>query len=197
MALVTGSIVNKEDIINKFKTNIIDIVTSNAYSNSNIPKITGQAGTVPAVVKADLGGISEIKNISLDSGIINGTTVYNIMIAVMKNCSRVRNFTSNLYFETNGNKALEKTLTGKAVFKPTLATVPSGYTRNKNGSLLVNPNVTNNVSGKTGSLDRLDALCNAMLEAWKSASKDQLVYNYYSCHSSCHSSCHNDHRGRR
>ena len=190
MALVTGSIVNKEDIINKFKANIIDIVTSNAYSNSNIPRINGQAGTFSAVVQADLGGVNEIQNISLDSGIISGTTVYNIMIAVMKNCSRVRNFTSNLYFNTNGNNALERTITGKAVFKSTLTTVPSGYTRNKNGSLLVNPNVTNNVSGKTGSLDRLDALCNAMLAAWKSASKDQLVYNYYSCHSSCHSSCH-------
>ena len=127
---------------------------------------------------------------------INGTVVYNIMIAVMKNCSRVRNFTSNLYFNTNGNNALERTITGKAVFKSTLTTVPSGYTRNKNGSLLVNPNVTNNISGKTGNLDRLDALCYAMLEAWKVASKDQLVYNYYSCHSSCHSACHGS-RGRR
>ena len=196
MALVTGSIVNKEDIINKFKANIIDIVTSNAYSNSNIPRINGQAGTFSAVVQADLGGVNEIQNISLDSGIISGTTVYNIMIAVMKNCSRVRNFTSNLYFETNGNKALENTITGKAIFKSTLTTVPSGYTRNKDGSLLVNPNVTNNISGKTGNLDRLDALCYAMLEAWKSASKDQLVYNYYSCHSSCHSACHGS-RGRR
>ena len=196
MALVTGSIVNKEDIINKFKANIIDIVTSNAYSNSDIPQITGQAGTFSAVVQADLGGVNEIKNISLDSGIINGTTVYNIMIAVMKNCSRVRNFTSNLYFETNGNRALEKTITGKAIFKSTLTTVPSGYTRNKNGSLLVNPNVTNNISGKTGNLDRLDALCYAMLEAWKTASKDQLVYNYYSCHRSCNSACHGS-RGRR
>ena len=196
MALVTGSIVDKEDIINKFKANIIDIVTSNAYSNSDIPQITGQAGTFSAVVQADLGGVNEIKNISLDSGIINGTTVYNIMIAVMKNCSRVRNFTSNLYFETNGNKALENTITGKAIFKSTLTTVPSGYTRNKDGSLLVNPNVTNNISGKTGNLDRLDALCYAMLEAWKTASKDQLVYNYYSCHSSCHSACHGS-RGRR
>ena len=196
MALVTGSIVDKEDIINKFKANIIDIVTSNAYSNSDIPQITGQAGTFSAVVQADLGGVNEIKNISLDNGIISGTTVYNIMIAVMKNCSRVRNFTSNLYFETNGNKALENTITGKAIFKSTLTTVPSGYTRNKDGSLLVNPNVTNNISGKTGNLDRLDALCYAMLEAWKVASKDQLVYNYYSCHSSCHSACHGS-RGRR
>lgn len=197
MALVTGSIVNKEDVINKFKANIIDIITSDAYSDSNIPQITGQAGTVPAVVQADLGGVNEIKNISLDSGIINGTTVYNIMIAVMKNCSRVRNFTSNLYFETDGEKALEKTMTGKAIFKSSLAAAPSGYTRNKDGNILVDPKVTNNVSGKTGDLDRLDTLCNAMLEAWKAASKDQLVYNYYSCHSSCHSSCHNDHRGRR
>lgn len=197
MALVTGSIVNKDDVINKFKTNIIDIVTSNAYSNSNIPQIAGQAGTFPAVVKADLGGVNEIKNISLGSGIINGTTVYNIMIAVMKNCSRVKNFTSNLYFETDGEKALEKTITGKAIFKSTLATVPSGYTRNKNGNILTDPKVTNNVSGKTGDLDRLDALCNAMLEAWKTASKDQLVYNYYSCHSSCHSSCHGAGRTRR
>ena len=118
------------------------------------------------------------------------------MIAVMKNCSRVRNFTSNLYFNTNGNNALERTITGKAVFKSTLTTVPSGYTRNKNGSLLVNPNVTNNISGKTGNLDRLNALCYAMFEGWKSASKDQLVYNYYSCHSSCHSACHGS-RGRR
>lgn len=197
MALITGSIVNKEDVINKFKANIIDIITSDAYSDSNIPQITGQAGTVPAVVQADLGGVNEIKNISLDSGIINGTTVYNIMIAVMKNCSRVKNFTSNLYFETDGNKELEKTITGKAIFKSTLATVPSGYTRNKDGNILTDPKVTNNVSNETGDLDRLDTLCNAMLEAWKSASKDQLVYNYYSCHSSCHSSCHNDHRGRR
>ena len=75
MALVTGSIVNKEDIINKFKANIIDIVTSNAYSNSNIPRINGRAGTFSAVVQADLGGVNEIQNISLDNGIINGTVV--------------------------------------------------------------------------------------------------------------------------
>lgn len=197
MALVTGNIVNKNDVINKFKANVIDIITSNAYSNSNIPQITGQAGTVPAVVKADLGGVNEIKNITLGDGIINGTTIYNIMIAVMKNCSRVRNFTSNLYFETDGNKALEKTMTGKAIFKPTLATVPSGYTRNKNGNILTDPKVTNNVSNKIGDLDRLDTLCKAMLEAWKTASKDQLVYNYYSCHSSCHSNCHGAGRTRR
>lgn len=196
MTLAKNNIVLRQDVINKFKSNVIDIVTSGAYSNSNIPQISGQGGTFPAVSQSDLGDINEISNITLGSGIINGTTIYNIMITVMKNCSRVRNFTSNLYFETDGNKALEKTMTGKAVFKTSLPGVPSGYTRNKDGSLTVNPSVANNISGNIGNLDRLNTLCNNMLNAWKAAAADQMVYNYYSCHSSCHSSCHGS-RSRR
>ena len=196
MALAKNNIVTRTDVINKFKTNVIDIVLSNTYSNSNIPQITGTAGTFPAIVQNDLGGKNEISNITLGSGIINGTTVYNIMIAVMKNCSRVRNFTSNLYFNNNGTSSIEKTMTGKAIFKNSLPTVPSGYTRSKDGNLLVNPSVTNNISNTIGDLDKLNTLCNNMINNWKKVCADEIVYNYYSCHSSCHSSCH-DSRTRR
>ena len=196
MTLAKNNIVLRQDVINKFKSNVIDIVTSGAYSNSNIPQISGKGGTFNAVSQNDLGGINEISNITLGAGIINGTTVYDIMIAVMKNCSRVRNFTSNLYFNTNGTSSLEKTITGKAVFKTALPTVLSGYERNKNGGLTVNPSVSNNISGNIGNLDRLNTLCTNMLNAWKAAAADRMVYNYYSCHSSCHSSCH-DSRTRR
>lgn len=184
MAVAENSIVTRTDTQNYFKTNVVDIVLKDAYSSGDVPSISGSGGSYAAIPSGDVGVRGDITGITISSGTINGTTVYNLMIAVIKNCSRVRNFTTNYYWDNS----LQKTLSGKAVFKTTLPTIISGYKRDVNGSLLINPSVTNNVTGKIVTTSVLKTLCDNMLKAWQSARDKKITYGIYTCHSSCHSS---------
>lgn len=198
MAIESNNIVDLNDVSALFKKNVADIVVEGAYSAGEPPKLSGSAGTfqIPA---ADLGTRADVEVTNLDFGergeIIKGTAVFNVMMDALKNFSRVRNFTFELYYNSDSGNSKEKTLTGKAVFAKTLPTVPSGYTRNLNGSLMTVPEVEDTISETTPDPGDMVQLCTNMLEAWKNIADTELKYQYMSCHSSCHSSHSN--RGRR
>lgn len=198
MAIESNAVVDLNDVSALFKKNVADIVVDGAYSAGEPPKVSGTAGTfqIPA---ADLGTRADVEVTNLNfgerGGIIKGTTVFNVMMNALKNFSRVRKFTFELYYNSNSGNRKEKTLTGKAVFTKTLPTVPSGYTRNLNGSLMTVPAVKDTISGTTPDPGDMVQLCTNMLNAWDKIAKTELKYQYMSCHSSCHSSHSN--RGRR
>lgn len=197
MAIESGQFVNKTDIQNFFKTNVTSIVKSNVYHSSRIPTFSGSAGSANAIPAGDLDAVGNIPDtISITGEIISGTTIYNLMLTVIRNCTRVRNFSSSYKFNNQGNQVTQATSSGVAVFKQSLPSVSSSYDRNKNGSLISNITPANNITNQIGAKDRLTTLCNTMISSWQSVRNDKVVYNYYSCHSSCHSSCHGD-RSRR
>lgn len=198
MAIETDEIVNLNDVSDLFKTNVAAIVLEKAYSVSEPPKLTGTAGTfqIPA---NDLGTRADVTIDRLDFGeqgeIIKGTTVFNVMMEALKNFSRVRNFTFELYYKSDSGNTKEKSLSGKAIFVKTLPAVPEKYTRNINGNLIVTPIVENTITGVSPDPGDMVQLCTNMLKAWEKIAKTELKYQYMSCHSSCHSSHSN--RGRR
>lgn len=198
MTIADNNLVTANDVKDRFQANVINIVTTGTYHSTNVPKYSGTAGTFNAIPPGDLGAPGEITNITIPTGVIDGKTVYNLMLAVVKNCTRVRNFTSNLYYQSGGSytNALQSTVNGKAVFKQSLPGIAGGYDRNINGSLLVNPSAADPISGQIANPSRLNQLCTNMLSAWQSIANTKLVYNCYTCHSNCHSDCHSD-RSRR
>ena len=196
MTFQTGSIVTRDDVVSYFETNVKEVVTLNSYYYTRIPTFSGDAGTVNAIPQADLDTIDSISSLSLSDGMIYGSTVYDAMIALVKNYTRVRNFTSYYQYQSDDGYSTQSTVTGKAIFQTTLPTVASNYSRSKDGSLLVDPSVSDNLSGNIGTVSRVQTLVSNLVSAWESARNDSIVYYYYCCHSSCHSSCHGN-RGRR
>ena len=198
MAIESGQFVNNTDIQNYFRDNVINIVKSNVYHSSRIPTLSGTAGSRNAIPAGDLDAVGNIANtINIPtSGVINGTTIYNLMLTLIRNCTRVRNFRSSYIFNNQGNQTTQATTSGKAVFKQSLPAIIRDYTRNKNGSLISNITPDNTITGQIGSPSRLKTLCDNMKNAWQNVCNDAVVYTVVTCHSSCHSSCHGN-RGRR
>lgn len=193
MAIATNQIVTRTDVQNYFRDNVINVIKSNAYHSGWIPTYSGSAGARNAIPAGDLDAYGNTPdNITLSGGIINGGTVYNVMLTLIRNATRVRNFTSSYIY----NGSTQATVSGKAIFKQSLPAIAASYTRNKNGSLINNVTPTNNVSGRIASVSTITALCNNMKSAWQNVCNDRLVYTVVTCHSSCHDSCHGD-RSRR
>jgi hypothetical protein len=195
MAITTDQLTRPADVTNLFKTNVVNIVvSSDLYHSGILPSLSGTAGTfiVPA---ADMDPLSAVQVGTIDIGStdedISGQTVYNVLLGILRNFSRVRNFRFELYY--NGN--LERSMAGKGVFKTTLPAIGGGYIRNLNGSLMAEPSVSNSISGTSPDAGDITRLFTNMLNAWRTIANTQLVYQYMSCHSSCHSDHAN--RGRR
>ena len=195
MAITTDQFTRPADVTNLFKTNVVNIVvSSDLYHSGRLPSVSGTAGTfrVPA---ADMDPLSAVQVGTIDIGsageVISGQTVYNVLLGILRNFSRVRNFRFELYY--NGN--LERSMAGKGVFKKTLPAIGGDYRRNLNGSLMAEPSVSNSISGTSPDAGDITQLFTNMLNAWRTIANTQLVYQYMSCHSSCHSDHSN--RGRR
>lgn len=195
MAITTDQFTRPADVTNLFKTNVVNIVvSSDLYHSGRLPSVSGTAGTfrVPA---ADMDPLSAVQVGTIDIGsaneVISGQTVYNVLLGILRNFSRVRNFKFELYY----NNRLERSVSGKGVFKKTLPAIGGDYKRNLNGSLMAEPSVSNSISGTSPDAGDITQLFTNMLNAWRTIANTQLVYQYMSCHSSCHSDHSN--RGRR
>lgn len=195
MAITTDQLTRPADVTDLFKTNVVNIVvSSDLYHSGRLPSLSGTAGTF-RVPSADMDPRSAVQVGTIDIGsageVISGQTVYNVLLGILRNFSRVRNFKFELYY----NNKLEKSMSGKGVFKKTLPAVASGFTRNLNGSLMAEPSVSNSISGTSPDAGDITQLFTNMLNAWRTIANTQLVYKYMSCHSNCHSD-HSD-RSRR
>lgn len=194
MAITANQLVQEADIVDLFKTNVYNIViSSDLYHSGKRPSLSGTAGTfvIPA---ADMDPLSAVNGYNPNLGnkdeIISAGTIYNVLLDILRNYSRIRNFRFELFW----NDALEKSVSGKGVFKENLSSIASPWQRNLN-DLAAEPKVSNTIANTTPDAGDMTQLFTNMLNAWKSIANTTLVYKYMSCHSSCHSS-HSD-RGRR
>ena len=112
MAITANQLVQEADIVNLFKTNVYNIViSSDLYHSGKRPSLSGTAGTfvIPA---ADMDPLSAVNGYNPNLGnkdeIISAGTIYNVLLNILRNYSRIRNFRFELFW----NDALEKSVSG-------------------------------------------------------------------------------------
>lgn len=153
MAITTNQIINKQDIVNYFNENVVNVAFNGInYHSGNVPKYTATAtaGTQwsswangnaspnnqytitggEAIPSNQLSNTakSELTESQIDSDVITASIIVNAMKQLATNCSRIRNTICRWYHDTSGTDNLVQTITGKSIY---LATTPaiSGTTR--------------------------------------------------------------------
>ena len=179
-------------------------------SYSNATSYTGQSNPV-AIPISDLAR-NNIASLGISKPVkeeqVSGQTVFNVLIGLVRTMTAVEKFSSTWHNKTNGTTVIVNSVSGTAVFNPSLPDVTPysevgssncvGWTRNANSSL--EKISTSNTFNKDSIID--DAKANAFFDALK-AEWDNLYnskvmeYHLYTCHYNCHSNCHSSGRHRR
>lgn len=207
MATQTDSVITKQDIVNYFNTNVVDVAFNGInYHSGNVPTFTsGNANGAQAIPASQLSNTTK-PSMTVDNipdEIITASTLINAMKNIATNCSRIRNTICRSYFDTDGTYNLQQTLTGKAIY---LANTPaiSGtttpyYTKTPNTTQM-----TETSSAEVPSDLSTDNVITALsitqfianlVNEWNTRYNTTVTFNYYVCHSQCHSNCYT--RARR
>jgi hypothetical protein len=176
-------------------------------TNNNIPSFNVQGTYVQVVPQQDLTNIEGEKNQLRRKNLIDqrlSSSEINSILSILFNlASIIRRYQSSYYLKVNNDYTHMETHNGIAAFKKTLTDL-SNLTTDK--SFWKRMNDTNN--GVTNSLSKIipDTISSEsdinskmaqLYDVWKSILKgNQIIYQYYSCHSSCYYDCHGS-RGRR
>lgn len=196
------------DTRNRINTNYVNNIIANNYHNGNVPRYSGPYGTFNAIPTGDLDSYASAQasnntanSMGSSGSIISMSALYNALNTIGQNLSRIRYFTSTLKAGANNNGGGvtyydAATISGRAIFRTSLPGISSGYTRDRNGNLVVNPGVGDMLTGKVISTSLLDQVLQQFTNAQNSAANVRITYTYTSCHTNCHNSCH-DNRGRR
>jgi hypothetical protein len=207
MAVSSGSIINVNDIINRFKTNCETLIRNN--SNQGSPYLpSGQLGSLPSSTTASLIGSSKNK--------INAATIVTNLTNFVRGLTRIRNYITYEYISGNKGNSLTYTSSGRKVFAATLASVSavtrgttmggrsvtytSGWTRSPSSSTATqslsvsNPSISTN---STINANNLVTFFNNLYSAWATCAGNTITYRYYYCYNDCHTECHNSGRSRR
>lgn len=152
MAISVNNEMNRQEVVDYFNQNVVDVAFSNTtYNSGNVPKYTASAtaGTqwsswgngngssnnqykitgAEAIPSTQLSDTTKTyANVSDLGTQITASTLINTMRNLAKNCSRIRNTVCNWYHDISGTDNLIQTITGSAIY---LATTPaiSGSTR--------------------------------------------------------------------
>ena len=176
-------------------------------TNNSIPSFNVQGTYVQVVPQQDLTNIEGEKNQLRRKNLIDqrlSSSEINSILSILFNlASIIRRYQSSYYLKVNNDYTHMETHNGIAAFKKTLTDL-SNLTTDK--SFWKRMNDTNN--GVTNSLSKIipDTISSEsdinskmaqLYDVWKSILKgNQIIYQYYSCHSSCYYDCHGS-RGRR
>ena len=208
MTYAANNVITVGDMRTRINSNYVNGIIANNYHNGNIPRYSGPYGTFNAIPSGDLDsyGSAQANNNTANAmgatgSVISATTLFNTLNAIGQNLSRIRYFTSTLRSGNNTNGggvtySNSATISGRAIFRTSLPGVASGYTRNRHGSLVVNPGVGNTLTGNVISTGLLDQVLRQFVNAHTNAANIRITYTYTTCHRNCHNSCHHN-RSRR
>ena len=225
--IVKGQYTFLSSFTETFLSNINNIVISGAKHNGDIPRFAGTSyynGGSPSVYVAysnpeaipasDLDSVGAVlaaaspAEIGEKGTVMYGGKVYDVLCNIVRKLTRVRKFTSKWYHTTNGTSALMSTVSGKALFKEKLSTLPvypgAASSRNCGWKRTVNDPIqnisVNNAGVAKGNYLYASSVNNFFTNlnnAWLAAAENPIEYTLYSCHNNCHGNCNCDGRHRR
>lgn len=207
MTLQTNDTITKQDVVNYFNTNVVDVAFNGInYHSGNVPTFTSEnASGAQAIPSTQLSNTTK-PSMTVDNipdNLITASTIINAMKNIATNCSRIRNTICRSYFDTDGTYNLQQTLTGKAVYLATTpaisgSTVPY-YTKTPNTTQMTvdsSAAVPNELAiDKIAAAVSVTQFITNLVNEWNTRYNTTVTFNYYICHSQCHSNCHT--RARR
>lgn len=217
MSIKTGDIITKDDVVNYFNTNVVNVAFNNIdYHSGNVPVYTEtaesgtQGGTLTTITGFQAIPANQLSDTTqslmtkeqITDKLITASTIVNIMKQLATNCSRIRNTVCRWYHDTSGTDNLVQTITGKSIY---LANTPaiSGttkpyYTKNPNTTIMTTDSTAdsgdisvNNIANASS----VSQFITNLINEWQERYNTTVTYTYYTCHSVCHSSCYS--RARR
>lgn len=184
MAVSTGQKILDADIINRFITDVTNVILANplVHSGNVVTKYVPQNGNVPVVPVSLLGHTSEIpKPVIVGAGPgkrVNAKELYDAMVYVTHVLTRVGTYEFNVYYRTDGGSRKVSTTTGKALYT-------ADYIRT------LSPVGTNGlVKGNKITAQTIITLLQSCVSAWMNTKRYHSVSARTYCHSSCWGDCH-------
>lgn len=207
MGIVTNELITKQDVVNYFNTNVVQVAFSGiGWHSGNVPTFTtGNNNGIQAVPSNQLSNTTQpsMSTSNITDALITASTVINVMKTIATNCSRIRYTTCHSYFNTDGTYNNQQTLNGKAIYlvdTPAISgTTDPHYTKT--------PNITHMTVDSTAAIptgfstdnsaaaSHITSFITNLVNEWNTRYNTTITYDYYSCHSQCHSNCYT--RARR
>lgn len=201
MALIQGSDITTEAVIEGFQRAVVDNILSGAYHAGNPPMCRGYQ-CVPIGMMDHISNVNRTPNVGSDGEIVNAATVLRGLISIVRNLTRVGTFVFTLYMRNStggtdyyGNVSSERStitveasMEGKVIFTQSEIRTELGAPANKHGV----------VYGETIKASNLNELFAAIYSEWAGINKTryegsaEICHNscHYNCHSNCHGNCH-------
>ena len=197
MAVSQNQTITKNDVITLFDTNIKNVIGSGLYHSGNHMIYTAPANT-EALPADQYGGTMDALTISDTQ--ITASTIYNTLVNLVRNYTRVRNTTCVSYLltesrenggVTSSSDNIQQTLTGKVAYGVTVPSVSSGdrpyYVKSPNDTTMTkdissaNPGITQNT---TILASHITTFFNNLKSAWDSIYNNNAIrFEYHYCHS--------------
>lgn len=219
MAVTVQDIIRITDAVNYFNQKAQSVLNYGTYHSGNYPRFAGsctggQRGrnestylTNPNALPSGHLASKSVNSLSISSGVITASTLWNSINNIAKTFNKVRYFSSNWQHRYDGSWQNKGTVTGRGVFNTSFPGVPGGSdaingksTRwsRSGGNVTLSPSKgTMNVGNVITASGYIATVTNCYNEWYnKCYNNNQLKYTMYTCHANCHSSCHSN-RGRR
>jgi hypothetical protein len=175
--------------------------------NNSIPSFNVRGTYVQAVPQQDLTNIegekNQLRRKDLTDQRLNSSEINSILSILFNLASIIRRYQSSYYLKINNDYTHQKTHSGIAAFKQTLTdlsnltTNTSFWKRMGDTNTSVTDSLSKIIPDTITSETDINSKMVQLYDVWKSILKgNQIIYQYYSCHSSCYYDCHGS-RGRR
>lgn len=195
MALIQGSDITTESIIDGFQRAVVDNILSGAYHAGNPPMCRGFQ-CVPVSEMDHINNVNKVPNVGAEGDIVNADTVLKGLIDITKELTRVGTFTFILYMtvETGGtdyygvetpvvrSRTEIDSMSGKVIFSKARIVQSFGTPSDKHGVQY----------GNIIKASNLNELFAAIYSQWSTCGLPHYDGEAEICHSSCHSNCHSN-----
>ena len=187
MAIQTNSIPNATEVMNKWITDVENVIYSGAYTSNNPPVLNGHQ-----CIPSSMLSTRTVHNsyVGVSNGKMSAADVYNRLLSLTQNLTRVGTFscvekknitrwgTEDSHFDRYD--ATGNTLSGKAIFTTSyVVTMQAPSTSYVSTNIVISAN-------------KILSLIADYLTKWASANKYHHSSESLICHDSCHNNCHND-----
>ena len=236
MAVTQNDEIVKQQVVDIFKSNLLSaIFTSNLNHSGSVPTFSGTAGgistaagtsktyTNPYAIDPGQLDSNAQPSVSISNAEISAADTYNSLKGIIDKLTKIRNYSSSWYYQSNDSTSLVATKSGTAIFKATIPGLTAyststkvdgatGWARSVTGTsagvgssatttstlTVTNPFVQNQEAkaGQVQPRTTNGTLFKNLFDAWNTAKGKTITYTYYTCHSNCHSNW-TDVRSRR
>ena len=219
MAISVQNLITIVDAANYFNQKAQSVLNTASYHSGSYPRFSGsctagQRGsnestylTNPQALPSGQLSSKSVSTLTISSGVITASTLWNSINNIARTFNKVRRFTSNWQHRYDSTWQNKNTVTGRGVFNTSFPSVPGGsdtlngrstrWTRS-GGNVTLSPSRGTMTAGNIISAAEYMQTVDNCYNEWynKCYNNNMLSYTMYTCHANCHSSCHSN-RGRR